>query len=102
MDDQPRRIQSCVRKILNELSAEALLLLKDSRLEVMLRPEGDFSVWAYFPVHQRRLIAKALRPKPQTRVLLFEPTKAAFELVGFSPIKAVLDPSKACGDGHAR
>jgi hypothetical protein len=65
-----RRLQTIVRKILTELCAEALLSLKDARLEVMILPDADFTVWAYFPIHRRRLIAKKLRLKPQTKVLL--------------------------------
>jgi hypothetical protein len=47
--EQPRRLQSCVRTILNELTAEALLVLKDPRLEVMILPDAPYSVWVYFP-----------------------------------------------------
>lgn len=70
MAEQSRRVQTSVRRVLNELSTESLLCLKDPKLEVMARPEKGFSVWAYFPIHRNRLIARELRPKPQTRVLL--------------------------------
>jgi hypothetical protein len=71
VEKQPRRIQRSVRRVLSELHPSALYILKDPRLEVMVLPEGEgFSVWAYFPVHRRRWIARQLRPKPQTRVLL--------------------------------
>jgi hypothetical protein len=36
----------------------------------MALPDAAFGVWAYFPVHRNRLIARRLQPKPQTRVLL--------------------------------
>jgi hypothetical protein len=70
MDEQPSCLRASVRKVLNELAAEALSRLKDPRFEVIVRPEPGFSVWAYFPVHRRRLIARQLRPRRQTRVLL--------------------------------
>jgi hypothetical protein len=66
----PQNFQACVRKILNELTVEALLCLKNPRLEVQVRPESDYSVWAYFPINQRRLIARELHPQSETRVLL--------------------------------
>ena len=70
LDDKPLCLRTSVRRVLNELAVEALLRLKDPRFEVIVRPEPDFSVWAYFPVHGRRLIARQLRPRRQTRVLL--------------------------------
>lgn len=78
--EQSQRMQTCVRKILNELVAEALPRLKDPRLEVMVTPVtiGCGSVWAYYPVHRKRWIARQLSPKPQTRVLLVLST-AGFE-----------------------
>src|SRR5260370_38092636 len=80
MSKQHRRIQTCVRKILNELDAEALQSLRDPRFEVIVTPVtiGFGSVWAYFPVHRKRWIARKLSPKPQTRVLLVLST-AGFE-----------------------
>jgi hypothetical protein len=68
--EQPRRLQACLRNTLGELSAQALLILKDQQLEMMVLPEAGFRAWAYFPVRRGGPIAKALRPKPQTRVLL--------------------------------
>jgi len=66
-----RRVQTCVRRVLKELSAETLLFLRrELKLEVMVLAEADYSVWAYFPVNRRRLIAQRLRPRPTTRVLL--------------------------------
>ena len=74
MAGQSRRIQVSVRKVLSELAAEACLSLMDRRLEVIVLPDptpGRWdSVWAYFPIHRRRLVARRLRPKPETRVLL--------------------------------
>lgn len=68
--DQPRRLQSPVRRVLNELCGERLLDLKDPRLEVVVTPDAGFGVWAYFPIHRRRLISRELTLKPTTRVLL--------------------------------
>jgi hypothetical protein len=70
LDDKPLCLRTSVRRVLNELAVEALLRLKDPRFEVIVRPESDVSVWAYFPVHGRRLIARQLRPRRQTRVML--------------------------------
>ena len=67
---KPSRLQACLRSILGELSAKALLILNDRRLEVMVIPDSGFRAWAYFPVRRGGPIAKALLPKPQTRVLL--------------------------------
>ncbi len=77
MGEQSRRIQSSVRRVLNELTGEALLFLKDPRLEVKVLSDADLqrvsgrrglsynamggnmvhpslmighSVWAYFPI----------------------------------------------------
>ncbi len=69
MLEQPRRMQSSVSKVLNELSAEGLLTLKDSKLEVMVLPgPAGPTVWAC-PVCNRKAPFN-LRPKPETRVLL--------------------------------
>jgi hypothetical protein len=69
MLDQSPRLQSSVRKVLNELSAEGLLTLKDPKLEVMVLPgPAGPTVWAC-PVYSREAPFK-LRPKPETRVLL--------------------------------
>ena len=64
------RILGCLRRVLGELTSEALLALRDPKLEVMVMPEPGFSVWAYFPVHRKRSIARKLTPKPATRVLI--------------------------------
>jgi hypothetical protein len=87
MGKQSRRMQTCVRRVLTELTSETLLTLKDPKLQVMVLPEANFSVWAYFPIHRNRLIARRLRPKPQTRVLLVLST-AAF---GKEPVKMLED-----------
>ena len=68
---QPQRIQEWVRRILEELETEALLILRrEPRLEVQFRPEAGHSVWAYFPIYRRRLIAQHCKPKPSTQILL--------------------------------
>jgi hypothetical protein len=73
MAEQFPSLQSAIRRVLNELKPEALLALKDPRLEVRFVSEGyDYAVWAYFPIHRNRRIFKKLQPppKPETRVLL--------------------------------
>ncbi len=70
MREYSGRVQGCVGLVLRELSGEALLALRDPKLEIIVMPEADFSVWAYFPIHRRRTIAQRLRPKPATQVLL--------------------------------
>jgi hypothetical protein len=70
MDKQPRRLQVSVRRVLCELHPAALYLLKDPRFEVMVILKPDYSVWAYFPVHRRRWVAREYHPKRGTRVLL--------------------------------
>lgn len=66
-----RDVRDCVFAILAELSAEALLgLRRNPKLEVIRSPEGDSSVWAYFPVNRRRTIARKHRPRTDTRVLI--------------------------------
>jgi hypothetical protein len=37
---------------------------------VKVLPESDLGIWAYFPVHHRRLIARKLHASAKTRVLL--------------------------------
>jgi hypothetical protein len=72
MAEQSPRLQTSVRKVLREVDPGALICLKDPRFEVMVAPapEEHFEVRAYFPVHRRRIIARELHTKPQTRVLL--------------------------------
>ena len=55
MHKQPGRLQASVRKVLGGLSIEALLCLKDKRLEVRVVPSrwtgiAYNPVWAYFPI----------------------------------------------------
>ena len=73
LEQASRKVQVSMDKVLSELSASAQLLLrKEPRLQVLVLPEADYSVWAYFPVHRRRWIAQKLgdRVKPRTRALL--------------------------------
>src|SRR5260370_29819432 len=70
MNDCSPRLQTCVRKVLGELSADALLALKDSKFEVTVQPEADHSVWAYFPIHRNRRISRKWKPRSEARVLL--------------------------------
>jgi len=75
MDEQPRRIQTIVRRVLNEMEPAALVFLKDPRFEVMVLPGEQFAVGPYFTIHRRRCIVKeatalGLPPKDETRVLL--------------------------------
>lgn len=73
LTDQPEIIQAAVRKVLGELDGEALMYLKDRRLEVrVVRRYGLGPVWAYFPMHRGRIEYRELdpRPLPTTRVLL--------------------------------
>lgn len=72
MGEQSQGMQASVRKVLSELEPWALVWLKDPRFEVIVRSgsDYDFSVWAYFPIHCNRSIAKELKPKSETRVLL--------------------------------
>jgi hypothetical protein len=65
MDEQPRRIQRSVRRVLGELSTDALLRLKDIRLEIAVLPAEDHSVWAYFPIHHRTTPEKKTRAELQ-------------------------------------
>jgi hypothetical protein len=69
--ESPRRLRSCLRRVLRELEVEALLTLgREPRLEVIVCPEDGLGVWAYFPIHRRRLIAQQCKPRPATRGLL--------------------------------
>jgi hypothetical protein len=68
---QSPRIQASMRRVLNELDGECQVFLRrEPRLEVMFRPNGPHSVWAFFPIHKRRWIAKEYKPKSETRILL--------------------------------
>jgi hypothetical protein len=51
MGEQCRRIHTCVRKVLKELETETLMYLRrHPKLEVMVVPDHERTVWAYFPV----------------------------------------------------
>ena len=64
---EPSRLQRCVRGVLNELNAKALLRLKDRRLEVRVigggSPWADSSVWTYLPIHPALQRGEALSAK---------------------------------------
>jgi hypothetical protein len=71
LGEASRIVQACVRQVLEELDGTAQLSLRrEPRLEVMVLPESGHSVWAYFPVHRGRTIARKCKPKSATRVLL--------------------------------
>jgi hypothetical protein len=71
MGEASRIVQACVRQVLEELDGTAQLSLRrEPKLEVMVLPESGHSVWAYFPIHRRRTIARQCKPKSATRVLL--------------------------------
>jgi hypothetical protein len=54
MGEASRRIQTCVRQVLRELGPTAQLILRrEPKLEVMIRPSARINVWAYFPMHGR-------------------------------------------------
>ena len=63
-------VTACLRRVLSEMAPWALLFLRDKRLQVEVVEDEGSSVWAYFPVHRRRLIARSVQLKPTTRVLL--------------------------------
>jgi len=70
-------VEKCLDTVWRELNLDAVLALMDSRFQFEVVPfslDTD-PVWAYFPVHRRRKIAKFVEVKPDTRVLLviFEP-----------------------------
>jgi hypothetical protein len=90
--EQARWFQARVRGVLNQLSGEALLLLRDPRLEVMVRAELAGGAFAFFPIYSRRRVARLLQPKAGTRVLLVlnqhRRQNAHFEM----PARAELSP----------
>ena len=67
-----RKVLRCLRHVFEEMVGEALLGLRDRRLqiEVLSHSIGMGEVWAYFPVHKRRWIAKHVELRPTTRILL--------------------------------
>lgn len=71
MGEASHLIQTCMRQVLRELDVEARLRLRNEpKLEVMVLPNAAYSVWPYFPIHRRRVIARQYGPKPATRVLV--------------------------------
>jgi hypothetical protein len=95
------RFQSSVRRVLSELDVEALVSLKDPRLEVVIMRDEGHSVWACFPIRARNytrlcmgpdyrlLVAHKVlrRPKPETRVLLVFSTAG----IAGEPVKTFQD-----------
>ena len=62
-----------MRRVLVELSAGSQLALrKNPKLQVVVLPEAAYSVWAYFPIHQKRTIVRHfnIRLKHKAGVLL--------------------------------
>jgi len=58
---QPPAFKACIRGVLGELGPSAhLILLRAPSLQVTIRPDADYIVWAYFPVHRHRLIVRRL------------------------------------------
>jgi hypothetical protein len=64
----------CLGRVLSECHPSSLLLFRDKRLQIEVvkvdDPIRDYSVWAYFPVHRRRWIAKRVSLQPSSKVLL--------------------------------
>src|ERR1039457_3446524 len=71
MGEQSPRIQASVRKVLSELDPEALLSLKDPKLEVVVLPDDEHGVWASFPIHPR--LPLCLPPADVMKALRFAP-----------------------------
>ena len=65
-------VEECLDAAVLELRMAARIVLLDRRLQVAVVPfSGDTDpVWAYFPVHRRRHIARHVNLRPETRVLL--------------------------------
>lgn len=76
VDKAPPRLKACIRGVLGELDPSAhLLLRRNPTLQVTIRPDAGYSVWAYFPVHKRRMIVRQLADdgillRVESRVLL--------------------------------
>jgi hypothetical protein len=69
--NRSQRVQLCLAGVLRELNDLALFHLRtDPRCELMILPEAGHSVWAHFPIHRRRSVARLYGPRPETRVLL--------------------------------
>ncbi len=67
-----RSVRTCMSSVLAELSSEALLVLRrNPRLEVVRSlDKTDYSIWAYFPIHSRRHVARQYKPRQETQVLI--------------------------------
>src|ERR1035437_3708825 len=65
-------VEECLDEALRELGMAARIALLDRRLQVAVVPFSDDTdpVWAYFPVHRRRQIARHVDLRPEARVLL--------------------------------
>jgi hypothetical protein len=73
IDKHSPKVQTCMRRILSELIAESQLILRlNPKLQVVVLPEAAYSVWAYFPIHQKRTIVRHfnIRLKHKAGVLL--------------------------------
>jgi hypothetical protein len=89
MAEQSPRIQAIMRRVLDELHPQALLTLKDARLEVMILPEAEYSAWVYFPVSASRFTTyKAKFEERWARPV--KPTRAG-HLIFRSPVEYVAD-----------
>jgi hypothetical protein len=67
------RIENCLRQVLEEMQPSAQLFLRNEpKLQVLAHPDALHSVWAYFPIHNQRIIVSRLNieVKPSARVLL--------------------------------
>src|SRR4051812_18511159 len=65
--------QSCIRRVWSQLSAPAQLVLRNNpKLQIAILREDAYSVWAYFPVYERRTVVRDLgiQLKATERVLL--------------------------------
>ena len=68
LEKHSRKLASCARRVLTELSAESLLMLRhQAKLQLSLS-YGRSNIWAYFPAYQRRF--RKIQLRPETRVLL--------------------------------
>ena len=67
-----KKVQICLRRVLQEMVGEGLLILRDRRLQIAVLEHsvGMGEVWAYFPAHRRRWIAKYVDLKSTTRIVL--------------------------------
>jgi hypothetical protein len=73
LTDHSEKLKKCVRRVLTELcTSSQLVLRRNPKLQVVVLSDAHFSVWAYFPVHHRRMVVRQFRIRlnPTTRVLL--------------------------------